>query len=108
MSSIKDFASGLIKTKPVVIFSKEYCPYCVKAKDAVRTFKLKPGALEIVELDKRADCDQIQDYLKELTGARSVPRVFIGGKFFGGGDDTVAGLQKGTLEGELKAANALE
>ena len=25
--------------------------------------------------------------MSELTGARSVPRVFIGGKFYGGGDE---------------------
>jgi len=36
-----------------------------------------------------------------------VPRVFIGGTFLGGGDDTVAAQQKGTLEEKLKAANAL-
>lgn len=26
--------------------------------------------------------------LQEITGGRSVPRVFVGGKFIGGGDDT--------------------
>jgi len=25
--------------------------------------------------------------MSEITGARSVPRVFIGGKFYGGGDE---------------------
>ncbi len=30
----------------------------------------------------------IQDYCKELTGARSVPRVFVNGQFIGGCDDT--------------------
>ncbi|KAL3083188.1 hypothetical protein niasHS_010990 [Heterodera schachtii] len=108
MPAFKEFVNGLIKTKPVVIFSKEHCPFCVKAKDAINSFKLKPGALEIVELNQRNDCDQIQDFLKELTGARSVPRVFIGGTFFGGGDDTVAGLKNGTLEKQLKAADALQ
>ena len=28
--------------------------------------------------------------MKEITGASSVPRVFIGGKCIGGGDDTEA------------------
>ena len=41
--------------------------------------------------------DAIQDYLKELTGARSVPRVFVNGKFYGGGDDTSAGAANGDL-----------
>jgi hypothetical protein len=35
-----------------------------------------------------SDGAAIQEYLGELTGGRSVPRVFVGGKFIGGGDDT--------------------
>lgn len=33
--------------------------------------------------------NDFQGHMKELTGARSVPRVFFQGKFIGGGDDTV-------------------
>eukprot|EP00960_Hanusia_phi_P016374 482691-Hanusia_phi.AAC.3 len=35
---------------------------------------------EAMELDKRDDGSDIQDYMLSLTGARSVPRVFVGGK----------------------------
>ena len=52
----------------------------------------------VPQLDERPDGDEIQDALLEITGGRSVPRVFIGGKFFGGGDDTVAALKNGKLE----------
>ena len=38
-----------------------------------------------------------------MTGGRSVPRVFINGKFIGGGDDTVAKASSGEL---LKLYNA--
>ena len=42
-------------------------------------------------------CMQTHAYA-QITGGRSVPRVFIGGKFIGGGDDTVSlsrtGLEK--------------
>lgn len=31
----------------------------------------------------------LQDYMRALTGARSVPRVFIAGKFVGGGEEIV-------------------
>jgi len=39
----------------------------------------------------------IQDVLKRMTGARSVPRVFINGKCIGGGDETAALQKKGKL-----------
>ncbi len=41
--------------------------------------------------------DAIQDVLLQLTGGRSVPRVFIKGKFIGGGDDTAALARNGGL-----------
>ena len=45
--------------------------------------------------------------MKELTGGRSVPRVFIGGKFLGGGDETVAAHKSGALQGLLASAGAV-
>lgn len=53
------------------------------------------------------DCDAIQDYLLSITGARTVPRVFIGGKFIGGGSETRDLHQKGKLVPMLKSAGAL-
>lgn len=48
-----------------------------------------------------------QDVLLKLTGARSVPRVFIRGKCIGGGDDTVAAQKNGRLEKMLKEAGVI-
>jgi glutaredoxin 3 len=61
----------------------------------------------VLELDERDDGDAVQDYLQKLTGGRSVPRVFIGGQFIGGGDDTAAAHAKGELKAKLEAASAL-
>ncbi|KAI6203513.1 Glutaredoxin-1 protein [Aphelenchoides besseyi] len=105
--SVKTFVDQVINSHKIAVFSKSFCPFCSKAKSAIGSFSLKPGALEWIEIDQREDCEQIQDYLKELTGARSVPRVFIGGKFLGGGDDTVAAKSNGTLEKKLKDVGAI-
>ena len=53
------------------------------------------------------DGDAIQDYLKKITGARSVPRVFIGGKCIGGGSETRSLQDQGKLVPLLKEAGAL-
>ncbi|KAH7723823.1 glutaredoxin [Aphelenchoides avenae] len=89
------------------MFSKSYCPYCKRAKEALRSFEFHSKAFEVVELDQRQDGDAILDYLAEKTGARTVPRVFIGGRFFGGGDDTVAAKVNGVLENKLFEAGAI-
>jgi glutaredoxin 3 len=48
-----------------------------------------------------------QDYLGKITPGRSVPRVFIGGTFIGGGDDTAAQHANGQLKTKLEAAGAI-
>uniref|UniRef100_F1L2H3 Glutaredoxin-1 n=2 Tax=Ascaris TaxID=6251 RepID=F1L2H3_ASCSU len=106
-SNVENYVDTLIATKKVVVFSKSYCPYCAKARKALMSFPLKDGALEWIEINERADCSQIQNYLMSITGARSVPRVFIGGEFFGGGDETAAAKQSGILENKLRAVAAI-
>ena len=46
--------------------------------------------------------------MRELTGGRSVPRVFIGGNFVGGGDETEAAHSDGKLQALLETAGALK
>ena len=46
---------------------------------------------------------EIQDALLGITGGRTVPRVFINGKFYGGGDETAAGSKNGEIKKKLEA-----
>jgi len=53
-------------------------------------YEIRQSKVPTIELDTLADpsvASQIQDHLLTLTGARSVPRVFVGRKCIGGGDD---------------------
>lgn len=78
----------------VVVFSKTTCPYCVKAKRALESVGAKYA---VMELDTRADGGAIQAELAAMTGARTVPRVFVKGRCIGGGDDTAALAASGQL-----------
>ena len=100
------YVDGLVKAHKVIMFSKTYCPYCVKAKNVLAKYQIKD--LLIIELDNRDDADEIQDYLKKLTGARTVPRVFINGQCIGGGDDTVSMDKANKLKPLLESISALE
>jgi len=103
----KELVASLIKSKKVLVISKSYCPFCVKAKDVLKQYKIDPSSMEIMEIENNPKCDEIQDYLKKLTGARSVPRVFIGGKCIGGGDETAALHRNGKLNQLLQGVGAL-
>mmetsp|Transcript_6430 Transcript_6430/g.5282 ORF Transcript_6430/g.5282 Transcript_6430/m.5282 type:complete len:136 (+) Transcript_6430:55-462(+) len=92
---VKKFVDDEIAGNKVVVFSKSYCPHCKKAKAALDSIGVE---YKVIELDGRKDCNAIQDYLNELTGARTVPRVFINGKCIGGGSETVALKNSGELQ----------
>jgi glutaredoxin 3 len=105
----EEYVLRKITSKKVVIFSKRTCPFCLKAKQAMSTFRLSSDDYEVIELDDYPGKvgNTIQNVLQQFTGAHSVPRVFINEKCIGGGDDTVAALRDGRLESWLREANAI-
>lgn len=122
--AVADTINKLINDHKVVVFSKTYCkfsveylwvdihvrlfqgPYCVKAKRVLGKYNIKD--YKILELDDMDDGNEYQTILGKMTGARTVPRVFIGGKCIGGGDDTERLDKKGELQTQLKEINAIE
>lgn len=71
---IKNWIDNEISSNLVVIFSKTYCPYCRKAKNAFKAAGLEKYIVH--ELDKRDDGEIIFDVLQNMTGARTV-RILI-------------------------------
>ena len=86
-----------------MVFSKSYCPYCKRAKATLQGYKHPMKIVELDEAPYNQKADQYQDYLQELTGARSVPRVFIDGKSLGGNDDTQRAHNSGKLKEMISA-----
>uniref|UniRef100_A0A336M9S2 dihydropyrimidinase n=1 Tax=Culicoides sonorensis TaxID=179676 RepID=A0A336M9S2_CULSO len=66
---VAEFVKQTIASDKIVIFSKSYCPYCTTAK---KQFEKLNKAFTCIELENRDDCNEIQDVLGQMTGARSV------------------------------------
>ncbi|KAG7662580.1 GRX1 [[Candida] subhashii] len=90
----------LIKTKPIFIASKTYCPYCSATKATINAITKDAY---ILELDEEEDGAEIQEALLELTGQRTVPNVFIGGQHIGGNSDVQALKSAKKLDEKIKA-----
>ena len=58
--SVIDAINQKIEEKPVFIISKEYCPFCVKAKDALKGYNIKPECIEIMEIENNPNMNEIQ------------------------------------------------
>jgi len=76
----------------VVMYSKDYCPYCIRAEALLK----ERGVNDLEKI--RIDHDPAQrDVMIERTGRRTVPQIFIGDTHVGGCDDLVALDRQGGL-----------
>jgi len=64
--------------KAVKIYSKNYCPYCSRAKSLLER---KGVAYEEINLEGKDD--EMSALIKE-TGMRTVPQIYVGDFFVGG------------------------
>ncbi|XP_067102458.1 glutaredoxin-1 [Osmerus mordax] len=104
----QEFVETKIKGDKVVLFIKPTCSYCVMAKDVLSKYKFKPGHLEYIDISGRSDMSSLQDYFLEITGARTVPRVFIGKECVGGGSDVAEMDKSGKLKEMMQSIGALQ
>ncbi len=66
----------------VIIYTKSYCPYCVKAKNL-----LEQKGVQYKEVDVQSDDNALQEMLAKSNGRKTVPQIFIGDVHVGGCDD---------------------
>lgn len=77
----------------IEIYSKDYCPYCDKAKNL---FTMK--GVSYTEIDLSKEPQRLTEMLDRSEGRRTVPQIFIDGKAYGGFDDIYALDEKGALD----------
>ena len=79
--------------KKIIIYTKSYCPYCVKAKQL-----LKNKNINFTEIDITNNQSLIEEMLLKSSGRKTVPQIFIDDFHVGGCDDLYAFNDKGELD----------
>ncbi len=82
--------------KIVTIYTKEICPYCVKAKHLLQRKNTKFVEIKITDDATR------EEMIKKSGGRMTVPQIFIGDFHVGGCDDLYAMEAEGRLDELLK------
>lgn len=82
----------------VVIYTKDWCPYCARAKGLLKS---KNQAFREIGIGGNAALRA--EMIKRANGASTVPQIFIGERHVGGCDDLVALDRKGELDALLGA-----
>ena len=85
----------------VTIYTKPYCPYCVRAIDL-----LERKGMDYTEIDAAFDPEKRQEMMRRANGRATFPQIFVGDLHIGGCDDMVALDRAGKLDPLLQAAAA--
>ena len=83
--------------QPVVIYSSDYCPYCMRAKQLLSR---KGVAFTEINVDGEP---QLRAEMARKAGKTSVPQIWIGATHVGGCDDLHALDRAGKLDPLLAA-----
>ncbi len=85
------------------IYTKTYCPFCKRAKAL-----LDAKGVSYRELEVSTD-QALQQQMRERSGRRTVPQVFINNRHIGGSDDLIEANNSGLLDellGQQASLNA--
>jgi len=91
-----------INDRGVVIFTTQTCPYCIAAKKLLKE-KQKKFNFPYEEINVEGKDWLKQALLKRTDGIKTVPKIFIKGKYIGGFSALKDLDQKGKLDTELKS-----
>ena len=82
----------------VTIYTKPYCPYCVRA-----VMLLEQKGVEFTEIEAAFDPDKRREMMQRAGGRATFPQIFVGEQHIGGCDDMVALERAGKLDALLTA-----
>ena len=81
----------------VTIYTKPYCPYCIRA-----VALLKDKGVDFEEIEASGD-PALRAQMIERSGRSTYPQIFVGERHIGGCDDMLALERRGELDAILAA-----
>jgi len=82
----------------VTIYTKPYCPYCIRAVSL-----LEKKGVDFTEIEAAFDPEKRQEMMKR-SGRATFPQIFVGERHIGGCDDMLALERDGKLDPLLQQA----
>ena len=82
----------------VTIYTKPYCPYCVRAVSL-----LEKKGVEFTEIEAAFDPGKRQEMVQRAHGRATFPQIFVGEEHIGGCDEMMALEYAGKLDRLLAA-----
>ncbi|WP_370296393.1 glutaredoxin domain-containing protein [Poseidonocella sp. HB161398] len=91
--------------EPVVIFALEWCEFCWSVRKLFKAAGIPFRSVDLDGPDYRAENrgTEMRKALAQVTGAPTIPQVFIGGTHVGGATETFDAFNDGRLREMLAA-----
>jgi len=83
----------------VTIYTKPYCPYCVRAVSL-----LEKKGVDFTEIEAAFDPEKRREMMQRANGRATFPQIFVGDEHIGGCDEMMALEYAGKLDPLLAAA----
>lgn len=98
VARVKEIVSD--QDQPVVMFALEWCEFCwsVRKMFAEAGIPYRSIDLDSVEYQKDGLGGDIRAALREMTGAPTIPQIFVAGKHIGGATETFDAFNDGSLK----------
>ena len=81
----------------VTIYTMDYCPYCIRAKNLLERKKIK-----FTEINLHKEPNKFEQMQKNSNGARTLPQIFVNDKHIGDCDHINLLDSEGKLDAILK------
>ncbi len=90
--------------RPVVMFAFEWCDFCASVRKVFAEFGIAYTSIDLdsVAYQQGDRGGKMFEVLKRRTGSVTLPQIFIGGDFEGGGTDVFDSLKSGRLHSRLQ------
>lgn len=93
------------KEQPIAFFAMQWCEFCWSARKFFKKLGIDYHSIDMDSMKYRENGfgTKIRAALNAKTGCKTIPQIFIGGKFIGGCTDLFDAYNNGFLQERLKA-----
>ncbi len=94
-----------VRSKPVVLYGLEWCEFCWSVRRMFQEAGIDYEAIDLDSATYQAEDrgGKLRAALRQITGAPTIPQIFVGGTHIGGATETFDAYNSGTLEALLIA-----
>jgi cysteine synthase A len=110
-ADVADFVARVLADaeQPVVLFALEWCEFCWAVRKLFAQCRIPYRSIDLDSTAYQRDDrgGQIRAVLRERSGSKTIPQIFVGGEFIGGAGETFDAFQQGRLQ-RLLVRNAVQ